>query len=166
MKRCFLLFLFIPVLSFAQTGKGYIKFNIGSTYTEGYDPIYELRVDGGMRIQNDLLLGIGAGLTKFKHVSPLYIPFFANITYAFHSENKIFPLVTVQPGYGIFKQEIKDATSTLIQKGGFCYFAGGGVGFSSRHKMKTLIQVGYNSFAFKNPSTTPGGFSLKVGLAF
>ncbi|HWJ26347.1 MAG TPA: hypothetical protein VNS32_07370 [Flavisolibacter sp.] len=165
MKPIFLFLFLIPTLAFSQSS-AYIKFNIGSTYTKGYDPIYELRADGGIRIQKDILLGIGAGLTKFKHVDPLYIPVFANFTYAYHSENKAFPLITIQPGYGIFKQQITEGTSTYNQKGGFCYFAGGGVGFSSKHKMKSLVQIGYNSFTFKNPSTTPGGFSVKLGLSF
>jgi hypothetical protein len=97
----------------------------------------------------------------------LYVPVFANIAYNFNATNKIFPMLLLQPGYGIYSRTTKVGITDIIEKGGFTWFAGGGIGISSSSRIKTMIHIGYAGYTFKtnNQKNTADGFAVKVGVA-
>ena len=123
MKNLLILLVSLPVLSHAQDS--FITGQVGFDSPKNIDLALSARFAGGARIEKDVFLGVGAGVTKFSDNSSLYFPIFGHISFSYNSTAKIFPIIVLQPGYGLYNKTIRVGNEDIQTKGGLTYFAGG-----------------------------------------
>ena len=155
MKSLFFILLTIPFICFSQhrTG-GYLQAHFGFDLPKNVNFVYGAKLDGGVSINNTAFLGAGAGITKFDQVNGIYIPLYANFSFALKNPySKFFPFLVLHPGYGIYNEDNKIFASNRLQSsGGFTYYAGVGVGISTQIKVKTCVTLGYSRYNFNSSS--------------
>jgi hypothetical protein len=151
MKPILCTLLVIPLLSFGQRYGGYVQAHLGFDLPKNVTFVYGAKLDGGVSINNTFFIGGGAGITKIDQIEGIYIPLYANFSVAIQPYSKFFPILILQPGYGIYKEDTKLLNTSTIQSstGGFTYFAGIGVGISTQIKVKSCVSIGYSQYNFK-----------------
>ncbi|MFL5787383.1 MAG: hypothetical protein ACJ748_04980 [Flavisolibacter sp.] len=168
MKALWCLFLVIPITSFSQTSSNYFQGHFGLDLPYNTTAAYSARFDGGISFNGSTFIGVGFGLTKFYNIPGVYLPVYGNLSFAWHPDAMIFPFITVQPGYALFKgQEATTRTINKITEGGLTYFAGAGIGFSTQSRVKPVVTFGYSRFNYKVSSGAAyyfSGLSLRVSL--
>src|SRR5688572_12983604 len=97
------LFLF-PVVAIAQT-KSYSSAEVGIDLLKNHEVGYNIRLHGGLNLEENVFIGIGGGVSKLTGTSGIVVPVFVNIGFAYEPENKIFPIVSLQPGYNFYALE-------------------------------------------------------------
>lgn len=102
-----------------------------------------------------LYLGLGLQFTKFKQITGLTKNLSLNISLIPEVKSSVFPLIAIQPGFSIYKDETFGS-----------FFGGGGIGFSGKQQICFLF--GYNSsrIKFNNVETNLVGFSAKTMIIF
>ncbi len=148
---------------FAQKRDGFLSGTFQVDAPEHYDPIVSARLSGGGKLSNMALLGIGVGVTKIKEYKKLYVPVFGTITVADFTK-KLSPLVVLEPGYGIYKENIRSGNRRTTREGGFTFFGGAGVAIAASSKANLSFSVGYAHYGF---SIDDYNYAIKgVGVRF
>jgi hypothetical protein len=142
-----LILLLLPFLSFSQVTA---NIQAGADFPIDLKPGFSLRASAGIKT-GSFFLGLGTGVTKLGTLDNAYIPFFGNITYM-PLGRKINPVLTVQPGVGVYSDDFDN-------KGGFTAY--GGVGLGGKRIQFTL---GYSYFGFSHTSFSGPSFRLGATL--
>ncbi len=116
--------------------------------------------------EGPLYLGIGLQLTKFKNISSLYTPLSLNIFIIPEVRGNVFPLLVMQPAYGIYAGEKMSSTNPYPESGGLAFFGGAGIGFSGKQQIYFL--AGYSSYGFEanGSKATISGVAARAGIMF
>ena len=165
MKHFFLLlFLFSCLCLSAQhrNSDGFLSGTFQVDAPEHYDPVVSARLSGGVKLKNIALAGIGIGVTKFEEFKKVYIPVFGSLTVGDFSK-KVTPLAVVEPGYGIYKENIRIGSRRTTREGGFTFFGGVGVGIAAKRNANLSFSVGYSHYTFSidNHSSAVKGVGLR-----
>lgn len=146
MKKLIFFLLLTPILSSAQ--KSYYSIDAAVDWPKNVELGYGIRLHGGAVIEDNVFLGVGAGVTKLDEVKGVYVPLFFNISFAYNAKNKLFPILVLQPGYGIYKHTTTILNQDITTNGGFTFYGGAGFGYSGE-ETKTHITFGYSRYGFK-----------------
>ena len=154
--------LFSSIL-FAQKRDGFLSGTFQVDVPEHYQPVVSARLAGGVKLSDLALLGIGVGVTKFKEFKKVYVPVFGSITVADFSK-RVTPLAVLEPGYGIYKEDIRVGNHWTTREGGFTFFGGVGVGIAASSNANLSFSIGYSHYSFTVDNYTS---SIKgVGIRF
>ena len=115
----------------------------------------------GVNINQQVLLGIGSGITKMRDINNTIIPLFAHVGLGNFSKN-VFPYFVAEPGYGLYQKSQVIANETITTKGGLYFYGGAGMGVSTGKKSKVTFTIGYSLYNFD----TEGISSNLKGIAF
>lgn len=153
--------LLIPTLCFSQN-KGYFSIAAIGDFPANINSGYGVHFTGNGQVSQFLYLGGGVGFTKFERLNKPVIPLFGNITIILGSENKIHPMLFIQPGYGVYNNG--------YTKGGFYFNTDIAIGFPG--KAKPFLAFGYSSYSFNTEYLTfsskgrYGGPAFRIGCRF
>lgn len=158
----FMLFLFASSSLMAQKRDGFLSGTFQVDVPEHYQPVVSARLSGGVKLTDLALLGIGVGVTKFKEFKKLYVPVFGTITVADFSK-RVTPLAVLEPGYGIYKEDIRIGNHWTTREGGFTFFGGVGVGIAASPKANLSFSIGYSHYTFSidNHASAVKGVGLR-----
>ena len=123
------------------------------------------RVACGANINQQLLLGVGFGVTKMQDVDKTITPVFVHFGLGDFSK-KVFPYFIAEPGYGLYEKSEVTATETIITKGGFNFYGGAGMGVSTGKKSKATFTIGYSLYNFNTEGIDSSlrGVSFKIAF--
>lgn len=113
-------------------------------------------ITGDFALSKGFYLGAAAGVIKFKNLPKAYIPIAMDMTFLFNSVSNLNPVLQVQPGYGIYSDSYGTGTNKQEMKGGFTFYASGGI--------KTgpfVLQLGYRSIGLEEPTVVASGSSYQ-----
>jgi hypothetical protein len=154
--KILLILILLPVFGNAQN-KGFNNFQAGVEFLSDYSDGISFRFSRGRNFDNFLRIGAGTGISKIKGISGVYLPLFAIVHMTPLKNKKVQPVVSIQPGIGVFGNGLQY---------GFNFFGGGGIGFSA-----ITLMVGYSSISYKYedqnyPITRINGISIRAGVTF
>lgn len=155
MKSILLFFFLLPLAASAQ--KGFFDVQAGMDFPQAYMQSFSGRLSGGPRFDSTFAVGFGIGATKLNGLKGVLIPVIANFMITPYSDGKIYPLVTLQPGYGFYNKEINNVEIT----GGFTFY--GGVGIGSRGGNAT-VGYGVHTLTANKERTYHKGLSFRLGV--
>lgn len=158
--KTLLLLLLLPTFSFAQ--KGFFGGSMQMEIPKGQSPSLGLRLAGGANVNNFLLIGGTVGFTKFSELDNVIIPIGATLMAGIF-DKKIFPVVIAEPTYGVYPGEKDNVGSET--KGGFSFYGGGGIGFTSKGgKGAGLVTVGYSTYSLETNGfkSTLDGVAIRI----
>jgi hypothetical protein len=155
MKSILLFVFLLPLTALAQ--KGFFDVQAGMDFPKAYRQSFSGRISAGPRFDSTFAAGFGAGVTKLHGLTGILLPVFANFIITPYSNSKIYPLVTLQPGYGFYNQEINNVEVT----GGFTFY--GGVGIGSRGGNAT-VGYGIHTLTINKEAVRHNGFSFRLGV--
>jgi hypothetical protein len=145
--KTLILFTLLPFYSFSQVGA---NVQAGADFPIDYKPGFSFRASAGIKT-GSFFLGLGTGVTKLGGLDNAYLPFYGNIIYM-PQKRKVNPVLTVQPGVGIYSDD-------LGNNGGFTAYTGLGLGGK-----KIQFTLGYSFFGFSHTSVSGPSFRLGATL--
>jgi hypothetical protein len=141
--------LLIPFLAIGQKQKGYFGFAPGIYVYKNAEPGLGLHLSGNAQMGAGVYLGGQIGVVKFKGMDGVYIPLQAKLTGIFNKdESKASPMITVEPGYGVYNKSQRVGGTTFTTQGGFTIYSGVGIALPSKGKGWGFFTLGYSAFQF------------------
>jgi hypothetical protein len=163
MKKLFFLLLVLPCFSNAQK-KDYFTVAFGKDFPKHYHVIGG-HLTANTNVGKNIYLGAGTSFLKFDNTENFYFPVYANISFMqAGSKRKVYPLVFIQPGYGIYKHQETDVTTT----GGFTFHSSAGVVYPFLFHKKGFATIGYSHYTFRasDVASHRNSWGGRIGMMF
>jgi hypothetical protein len=151
MRKLFLLLLIVPTVSLAQvnvyytvSGNLYVPENVKLT---AYGPQASINAI----VTDNLDLGLSVSAIKYSFFNKPYIPISGRISlFPTQTETMLIPFFTIEPGYGIYSDIVKQADNTIENlKGDFTLMSCVGVKLRATERTAPYVAAGFSHIAYK-----------------
>jgi len=152
MGKLFFFLLFIPAVSSAQvnlyatvSGDLYVPQNVKLT---GYGP----EASANAIVTDNLDLGVSVSAIKYSFLNKPYIPISGKISLfpAQSTETMLIPFLTLEPGFGLYSDVVKQPYNTTAKlKGDFTFMSCIGVKLRAEERIAPYVAAGFSHVAYK-----------------